>query len=524
MDLVLTVISGPSAANMEDHTKTFSQAGGSFGRSPDNDWMLPDIDRVVSSTHAKIQQQGDKFLLVDLSTNGTFINGSEQALGANNKHTLSHGDTICAGDFELSVAFAENSPALANGLESVDFLDQSDKTQFNPGALAQESDSDAFDDWLSPQQASAADIPQQPISNSSSASSNDWGSSGAMVDDALFQMPVGSSDPMAPIATNDILASSPSAFDQPASTGNDDWWTSEPDNSDPLAQAIEVPDTQLNAPSTADWPAQNTTPEFQAPPTIQPQIPVQAIQQQAPVQALTVTPQPTQTPDLFSPAPASITNDATHTPGQFSSPPTASSNNTDIARDLGLQSLSDEQLEQLSPELALIVKETLNRLIDLLRARSSIKNELRVDRTMIENNNNNPLKFSVAAEDALAVMFSAQAQSFMPPHLAVADGFNDISDHQVAVMSGMKAAYEFMLEQFSPERIKNLHRQKRGGILSSKDAQNWQGFEHHYRQLQQDKEQTYNTIFGETFANAYEQQLADLKATRSITQHQHIRN
>jgi type VI secretion system protein len=199
------------------------------------------------------------------------------------------------------------------------------------------------------------------------------------------------------------------------------------------------------------------------------------------------------------------------------------SNNSAIAQDLGLKSLSSDQLDQLSPELALIVKETLNRLIDLLRARSSIKNELRVDRTMIENHNNNPLKFSVAAEDALAVMFSAQAASFMPPHLAVADGFNDISDHQVAVMSGMKAAYEFMLEQFSPQRIQQRNTQKRGGILTRKEAQNWQSFEQYYQQLQQDKERTYNTIFGETFASAYEQQLADLKATRSITQHQNPR-
>jgi type VI secretion system protein len=142
---------------------------------------------------------------------------------------------------------------------------------------------------------------------------------------------------------------------------------------------------------------------------------------------------------------------------------------------------------------------------------------------MIENHNNNPLKFSVAAEDALAVMFSAQAASFMPPHLAVADGFNDISDHQVAVMSGMKAAYEFMLEQFSPQRIQQRNTQKRGGILTRKEAQNWQSFEQYYQQLQQDKERTYNTIFGETFASAYEQQLADLKATRSITQHQNPR-
>jgi type VI secretion system FHA domain protein len=494
---------------MEGHTKTFNQSGGCLGRSSDNDWMLPDIDRVVSSSHAKIEHKDCSFLLYDLSTNGTFINGSEHALGLNNPHALANGDIISAGDFQLSVAFEAGSSELASGLESVDFFDQSDKTQFNPAALEPDNNADDFDDWLSPKQAISSPSAEPKVDHRSvNVAEDSWGSNGATEDSALFQSPL-SSDPFAEPQSIGSQTT-PSPFDSNPSEGNDDWWMSEPDNADPLVQAIEVPDTQLNNSAENAWTTGQSIPaQHQA---IQPQLATENTQSSLTQPGF----------NQFSPPPASIREDATHTPNPTTTAASVS-NNSAIAQDLGLKSLSSDQLDQLSPELALIVKETLNRLIDLLRARSSIKNELRVDRTMIENHNNNPLKFSVAAEDALAVMFSAQAASFMPPHLAVADGFNDISDHQVAVMSGMKAAYEFMLEQFSPQRIQQRNTQKRGGILTRKEAQNWQSFEQYYQQLQQDKERTYNTIFGETFASAYEQQLADLKATRSITQHQNPR-
>jgi pSer/pThr/pTyr-binding forkhead associated (FHA) protein len=46
-----------------------------FGRSPDNNVCLSD-DRHVSSHHARIDAEGDLFLLIDIgSTNGTYLNG-----------------------------------------------------------------------------------------------------------------------------------------------------------------------------------------------------------------------------------------------------------------------------------------------------------------------------------------------------------------------------------------------------------------------------------------------------------------
>ena len=180
---------------------------------------------------------------------------------------------------------------------------------------------------------------------------------------------------------------------------------------------------------------------------------------------------------------------------------------------MGLQ-LQGEQLAQLDDQAAAIVEESVARLIDLLRARTSIKNELRVQRTMIQTEANNPLKFSATAKDALGAMFAGTG-AFMAPVDAVRDSFDDLSDHQVAVLSGMRAGYEAMLRFFSPENIERRGGQQ-SGVFSSKNARNWENFVDTYRQLVSDPENGYRRLFGEEFASTYESQLAELKNARSL--------
>jgi len=49
--------------------------GCEVGRDPAMDWTLPDPSRHVSSRHFEVQYRDRKFLLNDVSTNGTFVYG-----------------------------------------------------------------------------------------------------------------------------------------------------------------------------------------------------------------------------------------------------------------------------------------------------------------------------------------------------------------------------------------------------------------------------------------------------------------
>ena len=182
---------------------------------------------------------------------------------------------------------------------------------------------------------------------------------------------------------------------------------------------------------------------------------------------------------------------------------------------LGIDNIEQAQLQTLVPEMSSIINETVTRLIDLLRARTAIKNELRVQHTMIQMTDNNPLKFSATASDALRVMFSKDRSAFMRPAEAIQDSFDDVSDHQVAVLSGMNAAYETMLNHFNPENLKR-HINAGDSLLGNKNAKNWSAFEEYYKSLKGDYETTYNELFGEDFARHYEKQLAELKNTRAL--------
>ena len=75
-----------------------------IGRSRNCDWNLPDPNNVVSSRHCELRRDGDAWLLKDISTNGTFLNGAAERLA--DEHRLAEGDVIRIGPYELVASFA----------------------------------------------------------------------------------------------------------------------------------------------------------------------------------------------------------------------------------------------------------------------------------------------------------------------------------------------------------------------------------------------------------------------------------
>ncbi|MEM6371297.1 MAG: type VI secretion system-associated FHA domain protein TagH [Pseudomonadota bacterium] len=73
----------------------------SIGRKMDNDWSLPDTTRFISGRHVRVLFEGGGYLLEDLSTNGTFLNGSTTRVDG--KRPLKDGDTIRIGSYIVTV-------------------------------------------------------------------------------------------------------------------------------------------------------------------------------------------------------------------------------------------------------------------------------------------------------------------------------------------------------------------------------------------------------------------------------------
>ncbi len=101
--LRLAVIAGHNANSPGVLEHRFDESGGTVGRSARADWVLADAARLLSGTHCRIQFEHEQFFVVDLSTNGVYINGSAQRLGRGSMQALADGDHLRMGDFEFEV-------------------------------------------------------------------------------------------------------------------------------------------------------------------------------------------------------------------------------------------------------------------------------------------------------------------------------------------------------------------------------------------------------------------------------------
>ncbi len=162
------------------------------------------------------------------------------------------------------------------------------------------------------------------------------------------------------------------------------------------------------------------------------------------------------------------------------------------------------------------LRQSVNGLRQTLMARSSIKDEFRIEQTMIRPSGNNPLKFSLDDDDALATLLGIGRRGGMPVDEAIAEAFDDLRMHELATISAMQAAVRVLLAQFDPEIIE----QKAGGgglqiHPAQKKARAWEAFGQLHKSVTQALSDDFDSVFGKAFARAYEQAIEKLTTDRA---------
>src|ERR1700675_5187241 len=109
MALRLRVVSEPSPRLGTLATKVFGVHGGTIGRATDNEWILPDPERYLSGKHARVDFRAGAYILVDTSSNGTYVNGAQVPLGKYHDYLLKDGDYIRLGEFELLISIDQSN-------------------------------------------------------------------------------------------------------------------------------------------------------------------------------------------------------------------------------------------------------------------------------------------------------------------------------------------------------------------------------------------------------------------------------
>jgi type VI secretion system FHA domain protein len=188
-----------------------------------------------------------------------------------------------------------------------------------------------------------------------------------------------------------------------------------------------------------------------------------------------------------------------------------------FAEGLGVSSseLSEAGGVEFLRKAGMLLRVCMRGMVVASQARSSMKNEFRLDMTLVNMKDNNPIKLSANAEQAIKHMLAEDWGSFLPMDQALQECFDDFQEHQLAVMAGMQGAFVELMETLSPQELeKRFERNRSGGLnLGSKNARYWEA----YRELHQDllaEDDIFTSLFSEPFARAYDQQVATLKSAK----------
>ncbi|MFT6388053.1 MAG: type VI secretion system FHA domain protein [Cellvibrionaceae bacterium] len=495
MALYISIVKSPSSAVPSASSKTFHEQGGSIGRGEGNDWVLPDPDRFLSSCHCQISGENGQFFLTDLSTNGTFVNNSHEPIGKGGKVPLGDGDEFELGDYKFSASIqsmglaAGSSPfATSPGFDSSSSLDSfGGESDFSPAApFGSES---PFADPFSKGQVFQPDSIYNPVSEDT--------------------------DPLAALDKLD----QPSSTDQFRSgvfSSN-----SRSDGANAMNQAVSWPNsTQDQSLIPENW---GEDIELDAP-SSHSVVPVEEpfIAESSIPESSSISDSPPSRPTQSRAVPASKKrNPEAPAPNK---PATASSRNIDKSADsslvdslgLGQYDLSADDIQEINQTVGELMRETVSGMMQILRSRASIKNQFRMNVTTIQPIENNPLKFSANVDDALENMFVKKSKAYKQPVDAVREGFQGIAEHQVALLAGIRTAFQGMIESFNPETLeKQFERQDKGTfIFGLGKSRYWNSYSEHYRGLADNMENSFQHLFGDDFVQAYEDQLRKLALAR----------
>jgi type VI secretion system FHA domain protein len=485
MPLTLSIRNVPNLTNGSPLSLVLDRRGATIGRDPTSDWCLPDPSLHISSRHCEIAFQDGHYVLNDISTNGTFLNGEAARLPG--LHAIRQGDVFSIGHFEIVAALDEQTAsAMAarnaqpaqpawGGWNSV-----SDATAPAPAPPAQSAK------WDAPPPA-AAISGTGPMSQS-------WAAPAAE-----------------PMLTNQQGASTWGAPPPPPAPASG--WSS-PVAATPPPPPVDDVWGRIAASNVVDWArggfgeAQNAASPFAAPPPAPIMPPPQP--GYAPVHAAEpVMPSAPAAPAAAPGRPPLPVSASMPPPPAANAPAAPASGAAELVQALGLapQDIRSSEADFVA-QAGHVLRRVVAGLVVMLEARARAKSQLGAQGTSLEFDGNNPLKFARTPEQALAQLLNPAERGFMSADKAIEDSFRDLQAHQLATLKAMQGALRATLDRFSPNAIRS--RAKSAGLLAkilpgSRDATLWQTYEREFSGVAQGSDEAFMDVFAKEFRKAYEE-------------------
>jgi len=463
-----------------------AKRGIDIGRDQYLDWVLPDPTRFVSGKHCEIRFRDGAFRLIDVSTNGTFVNGGEFRLGG--PHALKSGDRIDIGPYIISVLVEPESQdgdgGYAGSAEAVPINEVWDAPEaappVDPRLLKEPSvrrgiGSADILDWISdiptPVRSAPRLEPERQESRSPESRSPELRSPGSPMSESARPEPARPerANGAAPSGTPIRWDLTKQPFGEAPPSGDAPGFPAAPDPPAGLDRAMPsaLPTERLElAPDPPETPPPRTPP---------PKLP--------------------QATPLAVPARAAAADDA-----EFI---------RRFAKGLGLHesAVARRSAGDLAEELGAFVRATADHLKQLESARAQSKGAMRsANPTMVKALDNNPLKFAPTTDDALRILFGPPTTSYLDARRTLDSSFTDIKKHQALVFSAMQTALRQLLEDLDPDRIEAAAPAANGvaALLKSRPGELWARYQLTWKAKAGRSEHKMLDAFMRLFAEAYD--------------------
>jgi type VI secretion system FHA domain protein len=544
VSVTLEVVATGDAPPLAEGRKVFGVAGGTIGRARHSDWVLP--HNKVSSRHARVTFDHSVFYIEDTSTNGIYLNSPDNRLEKGRLHPLHAGDRLFIEPYEITVSMSSDlqetrlRPMAAPPPAPVPPRFESDPFAGLPSFAAPSMPLEpAAHGRLTPAPVPHAEDEVDPLkllgggASGPSSESRNVVTARDLDDPGLgghFQPPPVRLPPPPPVAPPPPSSNSGGVFI--------------PENYDPLApetrsfpladvpMRAEVPappDLDLTPPPPPPLVESRPEEEEWLPPAVSglplvddaTPLPVEDAYESRPTPPpRRATPAPLRPPPSFTPAPftppapSSFAPPAAPVPQPTPAIPSAG-HGTDLAGILAAAGLAGAPVTaELTQKFGQILRVVVHGLMDVLRSRHQVKDEFRMRMTVVRPVDNNPLKLSANVDDALHNLLVKRNPAYLGPVEAFQDAFDDLRRHQLAMLAGMRVAFEHVLAEFDAERLQTeFERQIRKSSVFpiGVKVRYWDLYRDRQEEFAKDPEATFRRLFGDAFTQAYEEQMKRLK-------------
>ena len=163
--------------------------------------------------------------------------------------------------------------------------------------------------------------------------------------------------------------------------------------------------------------------------------------------------------------------------------------------------LTSRDPREVARELGLVLRTTTEQMTSLLQGRATAKRITKsANRTMIGAADNNAMKFTADASEALEIMFQKTRAGYLDGPASFREAFQDLHSHEKATFAAMQKALSRLTEDLTPESVED----KVSGAFGSHKGKAWELYVQRWNAKTEHRENGMLDVFFSYFSEIYD--------------------